>query len=208
MGGTYDPVHIGHLRSAEEITSLLGVSTIKLIPSFIPPHRSLPGTSAAQRLDMLELAVSNNDRLEVDPREVRRQGKSYSIDTLGEIRNEIGISDPLYFVLGFDAFLLIEEWHRWRELTDLAHLVVIDRPLSGDSNIVGMSDVLRAWSDSKLRTIDELAKAPAGFLCFVELTQLAVSSTRIRQMVVSEESTRYLLPDAVREYIGEQGLYG
>ena len=92
MGGTFDPVHIGHLRSAEEVASLLDPRTIRLIPSYIPPHRGLPGTSALQRLKMIKLAIQDNAQLEVDDREVRREGRSYSVDTLAEIRKEIGMT--------------------------------------------------------------------------------------------------------------------
>lgn len=208
MGGTFDPVHMGHLRSAEEIVSLLGVKTIRLIPSYIPPHRSLPGTSAQQRLNMLQLAVQDNERLKVDDREVRREGRSYSIDTLAEIRREVGDAEPLCFVLGIDAFRLIETWHRWRELTDYAHLVVIDRPEGTESDAPQtVSEALSGWIESRKGEPKSLSSTPSGSVCFIGLTQLAVSSTSIREMVAAKQSTRYLLPESVRNFIDENGLY-
>ena len=208
MGGTFDPVHVGHLRSAEEIVSLLGLNTIRLIPSYIPPHRDLPGTTAEQRLEMLRLAAEDNEQLEVDDREIRREGRSYSIDTLSDIRDEIGNAEPLCFVMGVDAFRLIEEWHRWRELTDYAHLIVINRPRAAETGTdQTMSVALECWVESKQGVVQEVATTPAGRICFVELTQLAVSSTSVREMVAAGQSTRYLLPQSVRKYIDEKGLY-
>jgi len=203
MGGTFDPVHVGHLRSAMEIVSLLNLNAVRLVPSYIPPHRDLPGTTATQRLDMLRLAISDNGQLEVDDREVQREGRSYTIDTLCEIRREIGREEPLYFVLGQDAFQLIEEWHRWQELTEYAHLIVIDRP----AVTTKLSDELKFWATSKLGEIQAMRQCAAGYLCHIELTQLAISSTLIRALIAAEKSTRYLLPSCVRQYIDDQGLY-
>ncbi|MBT3562839.1 nicotinate-nucleotide adenylyltransferase [Pseudomonadales bacterium] len=208
MGGTFDPVHVGHLRSAEEVASLLDFRTIRLIPSYIPPHRLLPGTSALQRLKMLKLAIKDNAQLEVDDREVRREGRSYSVDTLAEIRKEIGDVEPLCFVLGIDAFRLVEEWHRWRELTNYAHLIVMSRPeMNEHPRDQAMSEALNAWIESRKGELQDVSLTPAGSVCFIELTQLAVSSTSIREMVLARQSTRYLLPESVRNFIDENGLY-
>lgn len=208
MGGTFDPVHIGHLRSAEEIVTLLELKSIRLIPSNVPPHRVLPGTTAIQRLDMIKLAIATNERLEVDDREVRREGRSYSIDTLCDIRIEIGKEQPLYFILGSDAYQLFSEWHRWQELTQYAHLIVIDRPpIEGSEKSGGLPKELKTWSDSKKCDIQEMQRCPAGGVCHIELTQMDVSSTKIRSMLATGQSTRYLLPDNVRRYIDEKELY-
>ena len=208
MGGTFDPVHIGHLRSAEEIVSLLELKSIRLIPSYIPPHRNLPGTTAVQRLDMIKLAISTNERLEVDDREMRREGRSYSIDTLCDIRNEIGKEQPLYFILGSDAYQLFSEWHRWQELTQYAHLIVIDRPaIEGLANKAGLPEELKTWSELKQCDIQEMRRCPAGGVCHIALTRIDVSSTKIRSMLATGMSTRYLLRDKVRRYIDEKELY-
>jgi nicotinate-nucleotide adenylyltransferase len=208
MGGTFDPIHIGHLRSAEEIVSLLGLNSIRLVPSNIPPHRSLPGTAATQRLDMIKLAISSNERLEVDDREMRREGRSYSIDTLCDIRFEIGKERPLYFVLGSDAYQLFSEWHRWQEVTRYAHLVVIDRPpIAEGDHRAGLPKELEIWSEPKQCEIEEMQRCPAGGICHIELTQMDVSSTKIRSMLATGMSTRYLLSDSVRRYIDEKELY-
>jgi len=203
MGGTFDPVHVGHLRSAVEIAALLELSSVRLVPSYIPPHRSLPGTTATQRLEMLRLATRCNAQIEIDEREVRREGRSYTIDTLSEIREEIGTKEPLYFVVGIDAFQLIETWHRWQELTEYAHLIVINRPEATGL----LSDKLNTWVESRREEMQALQRSAAGMLCQVELTQLAISSTQIRMLVAAKRSTKYLLPESVRRYIDAEGLY-
>ncbi|MDZ7684124.1 MAG: RsfS/YbeB/iojap family protein [Gammaproteobacteria bacterium] len=128
FGGTFDPVHFGHLRSAVEVRHILDLDTIKLTFLRTPPHRDLPGSTPQQRLDMVRLATRDVPCLEVDDREIRREGKSFMIDTLRSIRSEIGADIPLILVIGFDAFTLLDSWRDWRSLLDLAHLAVIGRP--------------------------------------------------------------------------------
>ncbi len=128
FGGTFDPVHNGHLRSAVEVRQALELETIRLIPSYLPPHREVPGSAPEDRLEMLKLATRGVDNIDVDDREVRRQGSSFMIDTLRSIREEIGDAVPLILVIGFDAFQLLDSWREWQSLTDEAHLLVLARP--------------------------------------------------------------------------------
>ena len=128
LGGTFDPIHYGHLRLAEELAGTLKLDQVRLVPSGTPPHRSAPGVSAAHRLAMVELAAAGNPRFSVDGREVRRTGPGYTFDTLAELRKEAGDTRPLALLVGADAFLEFATWHRWHEIFGLAHIAVAHRP--------------------------------------------------------------------------------
>jgi nicotinate-nucleotide adenylyltransferase len=203
LGGTFDPVHFGHLRSAVEVRQALQVDQVRLVPAFIPAHRATPGCSAQQRLKMLHLGIADPALLSVDDREIRRGGRSYMIDTLLSFRAEMGDSAPLSLVLGVDAFNLIHEWHRWRELLDVAHLVVLARP---DRHIDVNADVA-AWMQGRLAESTQLQRCPEGLICELQLTQLAISATAIRHMVRVGEPIEYLLPARVIDYIRREALY-
>jgi nicotinate-nucleotide adenylyltransferase len=203
-GGTFDPVHIGHLRSAIEVKALLKASELRMVPSRIPPHRDEPGTSPSNRLRMLELATSCLDGLTVDSREMHRAGVSYSIDTLKEIRREVGPDAPVYFVLGEDAFALIHTWHEWAHLTDYAHLVVMERPFDAAKL---ENRVLEWLADMQIEDVAGLGSRPHGAVVRVKLAQWEVSATDIRRRVKLGESIDFLVPQPVQSYIEEQNLY-
>ena len=131
FGGTFDPVHNGHIQSAVAIRELLGVETVKLVPCKIPPHRETPSASSKDRLSMLQIAVQGLTGIEIDDRELCREGTSYTFDTLGSIREEIGNELPLIFALGSDAWPTLSKWYRWTELCNLAHLLILNRPGEG-----------------------------------------------------------------------------
>ncbi|XOV85875.1 MAG: nicotinate-nucleotide adenylyltransferase [Pseudomonadota bacterium] len=206
LGGTFDPVHFGHLRSAVEVREALGVARIKLIPSFSPPHRNEPASSARDRLAMLRAATADHAYIEVDDREIRREGRSFTIDTLRSIREELGDSISLAMVLGVDAFVLLDSWKAWRHLTDTAHLVVLDRPRADQRK---MSAELKHFFDS--RFVDDpgrLASEPCGLVCRLSLTQLDISSSRIREILRAGLSADYLMPSEAIAYLRQHGLYG
>jgi nicotinate-nucleotide adenylyltransferase len=203
LGGTFDPVHFGHLRSAVEVREALQVDEVRLVPAFIPAHRAEPGCSAAQRLKMLHLGIADSPLLRVDDREMRRGGRSYMIDTLHSVRAEVGDSESLSLVLGVDAFNLIHEWHRWREIIDVAHLVVLARP---DSHIDVNADV-EAWMQDRRAESAQLQDRSGGLICELQLTQLAISATMIRHRVRAGEPIEYLLPARVIDYIRREALY-
>ncbi|MFT4721489.1 MAG: nicotinate-nucleotide adenylyltransferase [Candidatus Azotimanducaceae bacterium] len=203
FGGTFDPVHFGHLRSAVEVCQALQVEQVRLVPAFMPVHRVAPGCSAEQRLEMLQLGIADTALLRVDDREIRRGGRSYMIDTLNSIRAEIGQGEPLSLVLGADAFNVIHEWHRWRELLDVAHLVVLGRP----ENPIDVNADVAAWMQDSLAEAEKLQSCPAGLICELRLTQLAISATTIRHLVGAGEPIEYLLPERVIDYIRREALY-
>jgi len=218
LGGTFDPVHFGHLRAAIEVKEKLQLedlrlipagspplraSTFRLIPAGNPPLRATTFATPEHRLTMLRLALSDYPDLLVDDREVRREGFSYMVDTLREIRAGEG-SIPLLLIIGQDAANALDQWHEWRRLFDLAHLVIMRRPQS----VFEYSDQLHEQVQPRLVSNPrELSDTPAGLVLPLELTQLAISSTDIRRRFRAGLSPRFLMPQPVIDYIREHKLY-
>ena len=201
LGGTFDPIHYGHLRPALDVAEQLGLEHVRLIPSARPPHRPQPQATAQQRLLMLHLAVKNTERLVVDDRELHRGGASYTIDTLKSLRQDFPES-PLFLFLGTDAFLGIQTWHHWSQLLDFAHIVVMQRP----DEIMAMSAELSAWYEQHLAIATD-SELLAGKIWPIAVTQLAISATTIRSKVEQGENPQFLLPDAVLQLIQQLNLY-
>jgi len=203
LGGTFDPVHIGHLRGALEVAETLALDELRLTPSARPPHREKPQVSAKDRLAMVECAVAGVAPLVVDARELQRNKPSYTIDTLELMRAELAVSDQVFLLLGWDAFCGLPTWHRWEELLQHCHILVLQRPDADSEPPDALRNLLAARSVS-----DPLAlKGPSGQIAFVWQTPLAVSATQIRQLLASGKSVRFLVPDAVLAYIDAHGLY-
>ncbi|MGR9086305.1 MAG: nicotinate-nucleotide adenylyltransferase [Gammaproteobacteria bacterium] len=200
FGGTFDPVHYGHLRSAYEIGELFQLSEVRLVPSSAPPHRAQPEASAAQRLEMLELALGSRKGLGIDTRELERAGHSFMVDTLESLRMDFP-DQLLLLIIGCDAFNGLPGWHQWRRLFEYAHIAVMTRPgfvpETRDDFFCG-----RIASEK-----GQLRDAPAGKILFQPVTQLDISATAIRQMLREKRDPVFLLPDAVLEYIQCNGLY-
>lgn len=203
FGGTFDPVHIGHLRSAIEVRELLACDELRFIPCHQPPHRAEPRASSEQRLRMLELAIAGEAGLAVDAREIKRDGPSYTIDTLIELRAEIGAHCPLHLIIGMDAFAELHTWRRWNELFEFANIIVMQRPENTLPQNGPVADVLRA----RQAELGEVKTKTCGAIAIVQLTPLPISATAIRALLRAQHSPRYLLPDAVCEFIRERGLY-
>ncbi len=203
LGGTFDPVHFGHLRPALELYEMLGLDQLRMIPCGIPPHRDLPRASGAQRLAMLQLALTDEPGLVIDQRELQRPGPSYMVDTLISLREELG-GVPLALIIGMDAFHGLERWHRWRELVDLCHLIVAHRPgwlAPAEGELAALLAARQVGDAAALRG------RPAGGVGFCAVTQLDISASRIRELVRVGQSPRFLLPDPVLDYITTAGLY-
>ena len=208
FGGTFDPVHFGHLRLATELGEAFRLEKVVFIPAGLPYHRG-HGAHATneQRLTMLKLATARDARFDVDDRELRRAGNTYTYDTLVEIRKERGPHTPLVFLAGTDAFAKIDTWHRWIELFDLAHFAVAVR--AGDEAWFskGPGTVPRQiWPRI---TLDprELADTPAGKVMTFAMTPLSISSTALRDSAAAGASIRYLTPDPVAEFVRSHNLY-
>ncbi len=204
FGGTFDPVHIGHLRTALELRARLQLAEMRLIPAARPPHREPPGVTAAHRLAMLRLAIAGEAGLVADDRELRRQGPSYTIDTLSELRQELGGDIGLCLCMGMDALVELTTWHRWRELTATAHLVVAARPGWHLPTRGAVADwLVGRVTDDPARLQD----TSGGWVLVAEMTLLPVAATRIRADLASGRSVRYLVPDAVIDYARSHHLY-
>ncbi|MCE2998587.1 MAG: nicotinate-nucleotide adenylyltransferase [Betaproteobacteria bacterium] len=209
LGGTFDPVHYGHLRLAQEAADKLRLSEVRFIPSGTPPHRALPGATAEDRLAMVRLAVAENSLFTVDERELRRSGPGYTVDTLKELREQAGADQPLVLLTGADAFLDLATWSRWHQLFDLAHIAVAYRPgFPVDTWQMRMPQPLAAEYQARLMQQPlGVHTAPAGGIVVVPIAALDISATLIRDSLRRGATTRYLLPDAVIQYIQEHGLY-
>jgi nicotinate-nucleotide adenylyltransferase len=209
LGGTFDPIHCGHIELARELRAALDLSAVRFIPAGDPPHRAAPVATAAHRLEMVELAVADVAGLEVDAREIRRKGRSYSVLTLEELRRETP-ARPLALILGADAFLGLPTWHRWRELFDLAHLVVVARPgVSFDGTMPAI--LADEWTRRLRRDVAALAAGPAGAIVMQPISAHPISASAIRaQLARGAEgvaAVRGLLPAAVLAYIDRNQLY-
>lgn len=203
FGGTFDPIHFGHLRSALELFEQLPLAEIRFIPCRQPPHRQSPVASPEQRLTLLQLAIADEPKFRIDRRELSRSGLSYMVDTLASLRAEQS-NRPLCLMLGTDSFRGLSRWYRWDELIELAHLLVMKRP--GESlprdGPLGYSLAARSTQDPT-----QLEQQAAGLIVTLEVTQLDISATRIRAAIRAGKSARYLLPETVWEYIQEERLY-
>jgi nicotinate-nucleotide adenylyltransferase len=203
FGGTFDPIHLGHLRTAFELWQSLRLTEVRFLPTGSPPHREQPVAPGEMRLAMVRAAVAGEPAFVVDDREIRRTGVSYSVDTLTELRREFP-DRSLCLLLGMDAFLGLPNWHRWRELLDLAHVVVAHRPGWKAPTKGPLGEVM---VDRGTGGIRDLHAQPAGRIYVHAVTQLEISSTELRQLICAGHDPRYLVPDEVRRIIRETGCY-
>lgn len=199
FGGSFDPVHFGHLRPALEVLESLSLDHMLFIPSGNPPHRGAPVASAEQRLAMLRAAVQDEPRFRVDERELKRAAPSYTVDTLAELRREHP-QDALVLVVGMDAFLGFPSWHRWREIFGLAHVVVAHRP---GWTLQSGGEIAEVLKERRAETLE----GQAGRVLLQPVTQLEISSTQVRETAARGGDLRYLVPEAVRTYIEESDCY-
>jgi nicotinate-nucleotide adenylyltransferase len=209
VGGTFDPIHYGHLRLAEELGEALKLDEVRFIPAGTPPHRSAPRASAQHRVAMARLAIAGNPRFALDERETGRAGPGYTYDTLAELRRESGDARPLLLLLGADAFLEFATWHRWHEIFGLAHLAVAHRPgFPTERWAERMPQPLAREYEARLvRQPLATHLQPAGGIIVLPFTALDLSATAIRDMLAAGASPRYLLPSSVLDYIRQHHLY-
>ena len=206
MGGTFDPVHFGHLRLAQEAAEILGLERVRWVPAGRPWHRTPPRASAAHRLEMVRLAIERNSLFELDDAEIRQSSPSYTVETLERLRRDLGTERSFVLLLGTDAFRDLPSWQRWRDLFGLAHIFVAQRP--GHSLTPGgMSAALAAEWRKRAGTPDALLQRPAGSVVTYGTTALDISASAIRAHFAQGRSPRYLLPSPVLEYIETHGLY-
>jgi nicotinate-nucleotide adenylyltransferase len=207
FGGTFDPVHFGHLRLAEESIGHLGLGGVRWIPAGQPPHRGVPQVTAEQRLEMVRRATGGNPGFAVDASEVEAAAPSYTVRTLERLRSELGDTRPLVLLVGADAFAGLASWHRWRELFALAHIAVSHRPGFPVEPASLPAELAVEFENRRLADAGALRQAPAGGIVTFAMTQLAISATQIRKLLANGLSARYLLPDDVLDYISAHSLY-
>ncbi len=200
FGGTFDPIHFGHLRPALELKQQLSLSSVRLLPCHRPSHRGAPGATTAQRIEMLTLAIAGCDGLVIDTRESMRDAPSYTFDTLTSFRQQSPNASLLFF-MGMDAFAGFTGWHKWEGILELAHLVVIERP---GSSVSGAEE--RLLMQRQARNVSSLTDT-SGSIIVQSVSQSDISATRIRALVNKGDDIRFLLPETVREYILDHGLY-
>lgn len=207
LGGTFDPIHFGHLRPALEITEKFELEQLRFIPSANPPHRWKPVASAEHRLNMVELAIQGIPEFVVDDREYQRQGSSYTVDTLQSIHDENQKPASILMLLGLDAFQSFTQWHEWERILTLAHIVVSTRPGYKLPQLVANQEA-DSWMQGRIvNSVSALKAAQAGRIFFCEVTQLDISATSIRNKLLDGKSSRFLMPDQVVNYIHQYQLY-
>lgn len=206
FGGTFDPIHFGHLRLAQEVAEHCGLESVRIVPAGKPPHRTEPHCPPAMRMEMVRIASSGNSLFFPDEREISKQSPCYSVETLHQMRGELGNEKPFCLMVGADAFLGLASWHNWTELFDLAHILVAQRP--GFDLSSRMTEPLQSEFRARLSSEPEaLRHSPSGKIVVVEITLMDISSSMIRECLSGGRSARYLLPDEVLDYIGNHGLY-
>lgn len=207
FGGTFDPIHLGHLQLAQDALECLQLAQIRWIPAGRPPHRSSPAVAAADRLRMVQLAIADHPGFACDPAEVNSTASSYTIHTLERLRAELGADRPLVLLMGADAFAGLTTWHRWQEILHYAHIGLAHRPgYTIDARqlpeALSKEFFLRHQTDPTM-----LNTAAAGLIVSYPMIQLDISATRIRSLLAEGRSVRYLLPAKVLDYIDQHHLY-
>ncbi len=209
FGGTFDPIHYGHLRVAEEIAETASLQEMRFVPAGAPRLRCAPVASLQHRAAMVRVAIQGNSRFTFDDREIRRDGVSYSLESLRELKQELEGKVTLCFVIGADAFMKLTEWHSWRELFELCHFIIAARP--GHPLTINRDDLPRKLAEECAQRWvsrqDNLKRASSGLIFVAPTTLLDISATTIRARVAAGRSIRYLIPDAVLDYIAVNHLY-
>jgi len=215
FGGTFDPVHFGHLRVVLEIVEQFDLQELRLIPCGTPPIKETATATATQRLEMLRLALGKTsgktiNTITVDDIETQRDGRSYTVNTLTEIKEKTP-GTPIYLILGADAFSGLDHWHQWRDIFTLAHIIIIHRPgwdINAAESVKNMSSELKSTLDSRLiNDKSALHPAQAGNIIMFPIRKLDISSSSIRELIKTGKSPQYLLPQDVLRYIESKKLY-
>jgi len=207
LGGTFDPIHFGHLRLGEEMAAALDLAEVRFLPSGTPPHRPPPVAPAAARRDMVRLAIADNPGFQLDEFEVFKTAPCYMVDTLAALRADLGPAAPLVLILGADAFAGLGRWHAWPRLFDLAHLAVAERPGSGDWQAALPAELAAVWRQRHTERRADLSDQAAGSIWRQPITALDISASRLRADLATGRSIRYLTPAPVIAYLHHHALY-
>ena len=204
LGGTFDPIHSGHIRLAIEVLQKLKLDEVKLIPANVPPHRPMPFASPADRKKMIQLAISDEQKLSIDLREIENGNISYTVNTLKSLRDEFS-NDILFLIIGVDVFNMIDGWKEWQSLLNYTHIIVANRSSDNEENISG---ALKKWiNENKIDDINFLTSALSGHIYYVNTPIVKISSSLIRKHYTKHENIEKYLPSNVITYIKENNLY-
>ena len=207
LGGTFNPIHFGHLRMAQELADALNFDEVRFIPAANPPHKTMPAIDAEHRAAMVQLGIADNTIFTFDDRELLRAGASYMIDTLHSLREDLGTQASITLLMGSDAFTKFNTWHRWEQIIQLCHIALVQRPQM-QANNHKLPKVLETFLHNHYtENTDDLHTSPAGFVTMRQVTALDISSTAIRHALHHKDSVRYLMPDSVIDYIQTHRLY-
>jgi nicotinate-nucleotide adenylyltransferase len=206
LGGTFNPIHFGHLRMAQELAESLSLDEVQFIPSANPPHKPPPQVSAENRAAMVKLAIADNPKFQFDGRELLRTSASYTLDTLEDLRKELGNDTSLVLIMGSDAFTKFNTWHRWQEIIGLCHIALVQRPVSSIKEPLS-NDLQTFLHNHYTEHVQDLHEVSAGLVTMQAITPLEISSTAIRNALQNKHSARYLMADSVLEYISANQLY-
>jgi nicotinate-nucleotide adenylyltransferase len=209
FGGTFDPIHYGHLRVAEEIVEMISLQEMRFIPAGRPRLRNAPVAPSRHREAMVRIAIESNPGFVLDERETRSSGVSYSVETLRELKRELVGDIVLCFIVGADAFTRFAQWHDWQEIFGLCHLIIVRRPGHGANvNYDNLPlELQEACAQRWTTSADDLKEAHSGLIFPAPTTLLDISATAIRERISAGKSARYLLPDATLDYIAANHLY-
>lgn len=202
LGGTFDPVHNGHLRLAIELRDMLDLAEVRLVPCARPPHRNAPTTTPGQRAKWIRVAIADEPGLLLDDRELMRQGPSYTVDTLASLRADYP-DTPLCLIMGADVFAKLPEWHQWQRIFDYGHIILVDRP----GQHFEFPPAAKTELEQRRAGADDLSSALNGAIHECEPLPLAISSSQIRALLSQGRSPRFLLPNAVFKDVVDAGVY-
>jgi len=205
-GGTFDPIHYGHLRPNLELCEVLRLDHVRFIPAFLPPHKDQPQTPAAQRLEMVAEAISEEQRFILDDREIKRGGASYTVDTLKSLRREYP-DNPLCLLMGMDAFAGIDRWYHWQEILDYAHIIVSQRPETDFEVYEHWPEAIQSFYQTHRAERESIYQSLCGTIRLEVVTQLSISATDIRNRLKNKQSVRFLMPESVINLIKYYNLY-
>ena len=216
LGGTFNPIHNGHLHLAKQLQAKLNFESIRFMPAAIPALKDVPSVTGAQRAEMVDIAISEYPDFSLDTRELSRSGTSYTIDTLTLLREELGKEVSLCWLMGSDAFAHLNAWHRWQELLNYAHLVVVKRPNSDDLSDLN-TDIQMLRNQHETNSVEALRQEPCGRILLQEIDALDISSSAIREKLSKLddgklddgklEDVSKLMPHEVFHYIQQHHLY-
>lgn len=208
-GGTFDPIHYGHLRIAEELLDIIGLNRVIFVPSGAPRLRTAPSASRNHRSAMVRMAIRDNNMFSLDEREINRPGISTTVESLREYKSELGDGIALCFILGIDAFVKINQWHSWHELFSLCHIVIVARPgyASINDHESLPADIRKEFISRCVLNANDLGFQSSGFIYTARTSLLEISASQIRSLINTGKSIRYLLPESVSDYIKSNHLY-